>query len=124
MKYISAGILLIALLVQTGSRYFVMLDFEINKDFIAKNLCVNKDKPKCCCHGKCYLKKQLDKADNEQNSTGNTSQKDQQEVLFFAEEKSTLSFSPIREINIKHYSHEYSFSLQSRNGSIFHPPQA
>jgi hypothetical protein len=38
-----------------------IFDYLINKDYIAKNLCVNKDKPKSCCKGKCYLVKQLKK---------------------------------------------------------------
>jgi len=43
-----------------------IFDYLINKDYIAKNLCVNKDKPKSCCKGKCYMVKQLKKTN--QNS--------------------------------------------------------
>ncbi len=42
-----------------------VIDYLINKDYIAKNLCVNKDKPKSCCKGKCYLIKQLKKNNSE-----------------------------------------------------------
>ncbi len=38
-----------------------IIDYLIHKDYIARNLCVNRDKPKSCCKGKCYLVKQLKK---------------------------------------------------------------
>ncbi|MDR3705125.1 MAG: hypothetical protein P4L28_04360 [Paludibacteraceae bacterium] len=47
------------------------LQYEIFKDYIAKNLCVNRFKKNCCCHGKCFLAKQVkvvaDTDDNEKN---------------------------------------------------------
>jgi len=39
--------------------------WKINQDFIAKNLCVNIDKPSMGCRGKCQLNKQLQKIDTE-----------------------------------------------------------
>lgn len=42
-----------------------VVDYLINQDYIAKNLCVNKDVPKSCCKGKCHLVKQLNKTNNE-----------------------------------------------------------
>jgi len=38
------------------------IEYAVFKDYIAKNLCINKDKPKSCCQGKCYLEKQLKKS--------------------------------------------------------------
>jgi len=39
-----------------------VIDYLIHKDYIAKNLCVNRKKLHSCCKGKCYLVKQLKKA--------------------------------------------------------------
>jgi hypothetical protein len=33
--------------------------FEINRDYIAKVLCINKSEPKLKCNGQCYLKKSI-----------------------------------------------------------------
>lgn len=33
--------------------------YELNIDYIVQNYCVNKDKPKLQCNGKCHLAKQL-----------------------------------------------------------------
>lgn len=37
------------------------LEYVINKNYIEKNLCVQKDNPDNNCHGKCYLHEQLNK---------------------------------------------------------------
>lgn len=36
-----------------------MVYFKCNQFELAERYCVNKDKPKSCCDGKCYLGKQL-----------------------------------------------------------------
>ena len=37
------------------------IEYAINKDFIVKVLCINRDTPKLNCNGKCYLNSQLKK---------------------------------------------------------------
>jgi hypothetical protein len=39
------------------------IEYTINKDYIEKNLCVEKENPDNTCHGKCYLQKQLNEQD-------------------------------------------------------------
>jgi len=100
-----------------------MLDFRLNQKYIAQTLCENRDKPCCHCHGKCYLKKQLEKSDKEQGLPASNSQKDGNEVLFLAEEKTTAFDHYFEQIK-KVYSIRYnSFSPQNLYGSVFHPPQ-
>src|SRR5262245_61157718 len=47
------------MLGQTFSRFFIVMDYQLNKEYIAKNLCVNKEKPKMQCNGKCHMMKKL-----------------------------------------------------------------
>lgn len=42
--------------------------YELNKNYVADVLCINKDKPELHCNGKCYLNKQLKKADNTESN--------------------------------------------------------
>ena len=35
------------------------IHYAWNKEYIAKYLCINKDKPELQCNGKCHLKKEL-----------------------------------------------------------------
>jgi hypothetical protein len=44
--------------------------YELNKDYVAKNLCENRSKPQMKCCGKCYLRKQLKKAEDGNDANG------------------------------------------------------
>lgn len=49
------------------------IQYAIFKEYIAENLCENKDKPKSCCEGKCFREKQVkivNEADQEDNTSG------------------------------------------------------
>lgn len=37
----------------------VFIEYELRKDYIIQNFCINKDKPLLKCDGKCYLAKKL-----------------------------------------------------------------
>jgi len=53
-----------------------VIDYLIHKDYIAKNLCVNRKKLHSCCKGKCYLVKQLKKTSaNTEGDSKNTEKK-------------------------------------------------
>jgi hypothetical protein len=80
MKYGILILLFVGLLLQSFSKSLIMLEFRVNRDYIAEVLCVNKDKPQLQCNGKCHLKKQLEK-DNEPARNG-TSAKERYEVIF------------------------------------------
>ena len=61
MKQLFAIFLLSTFLANWASPYLPYIDYLINKEFIAKELCENKDKPALKCHGKCHLEKQIKK---------------------------------------------------------------
>lgn len=46
-----------------------LIDFYANQSYIAKNLCVNRDKPWLHCNGHCYLMKKLKKVEQEEQQT-------------------------------------------------------
>ncbi len=50
------------LLIKAGVVPFIYLDFELRREYIVKYLCVNRDKPKLNCNGKCYLSKRIAEA--------------------------------------------------------------
>ena len=52
--------------------------YHINKEYITKQLCVNKNNPSLHCNGHCYLTKQLKKAEEgEKQSTQSFKEKDE-----------------------------------------------
>jgi hypothetical protein len=67
--------------------------YQINKQMIADKLCINKDKPEMHCNGKCFLSKQLKKAEeNEKRQSQSLNQKD--EVMTVDTHLSTIFFIP------------------------------
>ena len=67
MKKAIAIIISLCFLVQLTARFAVIGYYKLNKNYIARNLCENKDKPKSTCCGKCYLRKQLKKVDDNES---------------------------------------------------------
>ncbi|GAB4027847.1 hypothetical protein [Spirosoma gilvum] len=69
MKNVILYILLFATLLPTVSQWGTIAYYHANKDYIARVLCENRDKPQLNCDGKCYLAKKLkaqqDKQDKE-----------------------------------------------------------
>ncbi|MCB0395555.1 MAG: hypothetical protein KDD36_02810 [Flavobacteriales bacterium] len=45
------------------------IEYAVNKDYIAKVLCINKDKPQMKCHGKCHRTAQIKKIADEDAGT-------------------------------------------------------
>lgn len=94
LKHIIACFLLVIFVLQVTSKFIVVVDYWINKDYIAKNLCENKAKPKMHCDGKCHLAKQIDKQEKKEKPTKN-SLKEKQASIYFCSVKADFQFSEI-----------------------------
>lgn len=118
------SILLLAVLVFLKP-LFPVLEYAVNYDYISKVLCINKDKPKLKCNGKCHLMKELAKAAESEkplSSDKKETTKQEVEVLFFQDiPKTGFSFFQLTTslVVFDGYSNLYS-RLQSL--TIFHPP--
>lgn len=71
VKRLTAIVLCLCLFVQCTAQIAVLGLFELNKRYIAANLCENRAKPQLNCCGKCYLGKQLNKAGEDETPNGN-----------------------------------------------------
>lgn len=102
------------------SGIFVFAGFEMNQNYIAKELCVNKDKPQMHCNGKCYLMKKLKQAEEKEQKQERQSQKIQlQEALWVR----PFVFKNYEVSKINLHVPLCTGMPQSAMGSIFHPPQ-
>ena len=124
MKQVS--IIMIALLVflQPLSKTWIFVSFKINEESIAKTLCVKKEIRNNTCKGKCHLKKQLEKANEEEQKQSPTNTKDKVEVLYFYSQFSFDLFKPTvfyesRSL-VEYKSDFYDFSFIT---DFFRPPQ-
>ena len=57
LKYVTFILVFLGLLVQSFNKLFIVLDFRLNRNYIAQNLCVNRNKPQMHCNGKCHMMK-------------------------------------------------------------------
>ncbi len=126
IKKITGAILLITITFKMLMAPLIFADYELRKDFIIKNYCINKSRPELHCDGKCYLAKQLEKAEQEdqKQATGNFITK----LLSFESEIKTNLFADFflkKTFSVKENPNFiYSESISSNNAfSFFHPPQ-
>lgn len=55
---------------QSFSKWIIILEFNINRNYIARNLCENRYRPLMHCNGKCLLMKKMAAEDNQQSPAG------------------------------------------------------
>ena len=123
MKHFLYILLFIGILFQTFSKVIIFINFEINQDYIAKNICVKKNIPNNHCNGKCHLNKLLKEDDNKQDTTPFANFKQIKEVQLFYQKKDIVL------ANILLYTeHTYSPYRHSEKiipvFSCFHPPKS
>jgi hypothetical protein len=119
LKKIIPLFLLVGVLLQTFSTLIIIADYQLNKDFIAKNLCENRDKPQMHCNGKCHLMKQIEK-DQKRDSTP-VNNKIKFQAQFFSESTSVFTYSD-PSINLNQVFAYIPVSSVEHLRSIFHPP--
>lgn len=124
MNKVVAIIISFCLVLQCAVQLGVMGMYQLNKSYIAKNLCENRDKPKMGCNGKCHLKKQLKKASQEQEKE---SKRSGEEVAVAPVFILPVQWQPTPEYSsdvLRHISHYSAPQGVSFSADIFHPPQA
>jgi len=100
-----------------------VMDYIINYDYIAKELCENKEKPELHCNGKCHLAKELAKAsEDEKPVSEKKAAHAQMEILFF-QTVLQFAFLPNVSVNTSVAMPEYCNSYSHLDASsFFHPP--
>jgi hypothetical protein len=68
IHHCTAIYLALIVLIRMMAMPISLIDYTLNKNFIAENLCENKYKTEVHCAGSCYLNKQLAKANENQNT--------------------------------------------------------
>jgi hypothetical protein len=128
MKYRLISIALLAILIFNIFRFEIpYIQYAIFKSYIAKNLCVNRDKPKSCCEGKCFREKQV-KILNETSDTETTKESNTTKIPPSKEVKEFLPtqniLPPVPESSFSNHQRT-EISITSRYiSAIFVPPKA
>lgn len=123
-KPILSSVLLAAFVLQLSGKFIVLVNYAINKDYVAKVLCVNKNKPQMHCNGKCHLKKQLKTEDKKEQSPVNPL-KDIKDFQPLFGNDSHIKLFNVYVCDFAKSAFAYSFHFSSKHlHSVFHPPQA
>jgi len=114
--------MLMAVVLQGVNRWAIYVQFQLNREYIAKNLCIKKDIKNNCCQGSCQLSKRLGQQDDPQQNTGSTQSKQQHEQVLYLDVFQEHAFECTRSKDTKAIFH-YVSNLPT--GSVtppFHPP--
>jgi hypothetical protein len=119
VKHLFLISVLTGLLLQNFNQFVIMLEYKINFSYVANVLCENRDKPEMHCNGKCHLRKQLEK-DQQQEKNG-SSAKEKFEVVFIDDLLSfnLESLAPATPLTTFYQG----AALPSPTFSFFRPPQ-
>lgn len=79
-KYIILYLTMVTFVLTTFNKSIILCNFYLNQRAIAKEFCVNKDKPAMHCNGHCYLKKQLENEHQQEQALADAFGKN--EVIF------------------------------------------
>ncbi|MFK7901083.1 MAG: hypothetical protein AB8B61_10045 [Cyclobacteriaceae bacterium] len=71
-RYVSI-LMLVLLVVNMSSPVSVYFSYQLNKEYIATQLCENRDRPELACNGQCILMKKLQEF-NKQTTSASSSQ--------------------------------------------------
>ena len=123
MKKIIAIFAFIGILLQSFSSVVIVADYYVHKDFIAKNLCENKDKPQMHCEGKCCLKKKLAKESKDQAPSPRNQKSEQTVNLFYSESKFELKNPGFLITTPLYFSYDDLHTCGFQH-TVFHPPAA
>jgi len=99
------------------------IEYAVDKEYIAKNLCIKKNIPGNCCQGKCYLINQLKKTGEPLNSNSENNKKTNPDQKVEEHLPSRgISYNPFEKVSI--LITNYSFRIiDSFLSSFFVPPK-
>ncbi|MEN9973588.1 MAG: hypothetical protein RIS20_1935 [Bacteroidota bacterium] len=129
MRILSTIFLLTVLLSKTFYGVFWQVNFRMNQREIARMECENKNRPEMHCNGKCYLAKQLQKAEAKLDDKKQTSSRSLEQIKWletadfespvFPEVYSLMKEAKLRKQPFFCYSESL---LVKYIPSVFHPP--
>ena len=94
--------------------------YQLNKDYIAENYCVNKDRPITMCYGSCFLDKGLAIADQTPSSDNSVSTLKFELQEFLVDEISVSTHSPKTILTFPTLS--VPSIVEGNSPSVFRPP--
>lgn len=122
MKKIFAVFLAFSILSQSLVNVGIGIYYHLNKTYITRQLCENKNNPKLHCNGHCYLSKQLKKAQEGESKSAQFI-KEKEEII--ANQISALPFQYFPDFKVSKFRFFDSFPhLSGASDPALKPPIA
>ena len=101
-----------------------VFEYVINYEYIAKVLCINKDKPEMHCNGKCHLMQEMAKTSEKELPLTPTKKHvvTETEILFYQELESFAFDGFFNESRLHITSNYFNFHQLLKSSGTFHPP--
>ncbi|MBN2635000.1 MAG: hypothetical protein JXR61_01935 [Prolixibacteraceae bacterium] len=120
MKHLIIGILILSLSIIQLSELLVYVSFKLNQDYIANNLCVEKDVEGSACKGCCQLKKRMEEQQESKKALPPV-QSEKQNIDFWNQSAlDWVAYFPQLESTISEWNVKYRIIISYQ---IFHPPK-
>ena len=118
------AILLLVLVVSLSCKDLITCaNFLLNRDFITKTFCVNRDKPVMQCNGRCHLSKLIKESKEQEKDTPNTVEEKRASLIFLLDfDKPIITFTETRQKRQSVFFYKTIFS-SSYLKEVFHPPK-
>lgn len=81
-RVVSIGLIFI-LMFSNIQKFWIVVDFCINQDYISEVFCINKDKPMLNCDGKCFLAQKLKEQEQKEKKEFPSSLKEKNDLVYF-----------------------------------------
>ena len=123
MKFIVVPILILLIATQAFSKWIVLMEYNMNRNYFAQVLCLNKAKPQLKCGGKCAMMKKMVDEEKQNSSSDQTGlAKLKFAEVLFPFEPSEPSFQKGLIKNNSYGSTDKAWTLFNPLCAVFHPP--
>ena len=123
VKKLVAIFFFLVVALQSFNMIVVVAGFYANRNYIAQNLCENRNKPMMHCNGKCYLRKKLAQQSKDQAPNPRNQKQEQVVNLFCSDITVQITHFAAPEQGIT-YPTYHELATAAYHGAIFHPPAA
>jgi len=114
---------LLGILLQTFNQAVIVGQYYANKDYIAKYLCENRNKPQLHCEGKCCLKKKLAKESKDQLPSSKNQRNKEVVNLYCTDIRSEMQYGTYSSVDKEFLNYNDMLTISYQH-SVFRPPSA
>ena len=119
MRIVISIFLLLVLALRTA---MPILDYAVNYQYISTQLCENRDQPELRCNGKCYIKKEILKSSENENTKESKVQITSIDAFVLNENLEFKADFSVEKNVENNFQNCFNLRVKPFDESIFHPP--